>query len=241
MSILIVEDNPVNAIVLESFLQKGGYQTAVARNAQDALARIPNIQDLQLIITDLSMPEMDGLEFIANLRGVPATKYLPIIIVTAHSGVENVNRAKDLECAAYLVKPVDKNQLLNRVESLLKGQLPVLQDKHCVMNNLGVGTQEYDDLITAFAAQVATAIPIVVLEQAGSDEAISESLSLLLKELAESAAILGAVRFATLYSKLNGGSSITRPNCVEVLKALQELEFVLMAKSKPSLKPKALT
>ena len=108
MSILIVEDNPVNAIVLESFLQKGGYQTAVARNAQDALTQLQKIQDLQLIITDLSMPDMDGLEFIAILRGVPATKYLPIIIVTAHSGVGNVNRAKILSARLILSNPLIK-------------------------------------------------------------------------------------------------------------------------------------
>jgi hypothetical protein len=160
---------------------------------------------------------------------------------TAHSGVGTVSRAKDLECAAFLVKPVDKKQLLNRVEWLLKEQLPVLQDKHRVMNNLGVGTQEYDDLINAFAAQLGTVMPIVVLEQAESEEAISENLSRLLRDLAESAAILGADRFSTLYSRLKGKTSITRTNCVEALKALQELETVLMVKSQPSLKPEALT
>ena len=77
MSILIVEDNPINAMVLENFLAKGGYQTAVAKNARDALACLPQMKDLQLIITDLSMPEMDGLEFIAHLRGTPATKCFP--------------------------------------------------------------------------------------------------------------------------------------------------------------------
>ena len=77
MSILIVEDNPVNAMVIENFLPKGGYHTAVAKNARDALACLPQMKDLQLIITDLSMPEMDRLEFIAHLRGTAATQISP--------------------------------------------------------------------------------------------------------------------------------------------------------------------
>ena len=77
MSILIVEDNPINALVLENFLAKGGYHTAVAKNAQEALACLPQIKDLQLIITDLSMPEMGGLELITHLRRTPAMKDSP--------------------------------------------------------------------------------------------------------------------------------------------------------------------
>ena len=137
MSILIVEDNPINAMVLENFLAKGGYHTAVAKNAQEALACLPQMKDLQLIITDLSMPEMDGLELIAHLRRTPAMKDLPVIIVTGHASASTVERAKDLECAAFLVKPIDKIQLLNRVESLLNEHPPVLQDQQRMLQYHG--------------------------------------------------------------------------------------------------------
>ena len=89
MSILIVEDNPINALVLENFLAKGGYNTTVAKNAQEALACLPQIKDLQLIITDLSMPEMGGLELITHLRRTPAMKGLPVIIVTGYANAEH--------------------------------------------------------------------------------------------------------------------------------------------------------
>ena len=240
MSILIVEDNPLNALVLENFLQKGGYQTVVARSAKDALASLSNINDLQLIITDLNMPDMGGLEFIANLKGATAYKYLPIIVVSAHSDIGTVCSAKDLQCNAYIVKPVDRKQLLTRVELLLKGQSLVLQDKNHVMENLGVVAEKYDDLINAFLAQLGAAIPIMVLAQAESEEAIAENSSRVLEQLAESATILGANRFAMLYSRLKGQTSITRSDCVGVLKALQELDAALRVESKPSLKQEAL-
>ena len=234
MPILIVEDNPLNALVLENFLKKGGYQTVVARSAKDALANLSNINDLQLIITDLSMPDMGGLEFIANLKEATAYKYLPIIVVSAHSDIGTVCSAKDLQCNAYIVKPVDKKQLLTRVKLLLKCQSLVLQDKNHVMENLEVGAEKYDDLINALLEQLGAAIPIMVLAQAESGEAIAEDSSRLLEQLAESAAILGANRFSMLYSRLKGQTSITRSDCVGVLKVLQELDATLRAESKPS-------
>jgi DNA-binding response OmpR family regulator len=141
--------------------------------------------------------------------------------------VETVSKAKGLGCKDFLVKPVNKNQLLNRVESLLKGPPPVLQDKNHVMDKLGVGAEEYDNLINALVVQLGTAMPVIVLEQAESEEAISENASRLLKEIAESAAILGADTFSMLYSRLKAKTSITRSNCVETLKVLQELNTAL--------------
>ena len=63
MAILIVEDNPVNAKLLQLMLENHGYQTVSARNGADALARLAAQGPIELIITDYMMPEMDGLEF----------------------------------------------------------------------------------------------------------------------------------------------------------------------------------
>lgn len=230
MSILIVEDNPINAMVLENFLAKGGYHTVVATNAQDALAGLPQMKDLQLMITDLNMPEMDGLELIAHLRGTPATKSLPVIIVTGNASASSVGRAKDLECAAFLVKPIDKMQLLTRVESLLNDHPTDLQDPQRMMGIMGVEAHEYEELIKAFRPQVRLALSTVGVEQAESDEAISESASQRLKELAESAGILGADHFSRLYARLKGSTSITRRDCMELRQVLQELDSVLTAR-----------
>ena len=231
MSILIVEDNAVNALLLERFLKKGGYQTIVANNAIVALATLSSTHDVQLIITDLQMPEMNGLEFIAKVKGSAALKGLPVIVVSAQSDVGTVSRAGGLACDAFLVKPIEKEQLLKKVEQLINHDPPLLQDKECIMNNLGIGAEDYDSLLNTFAAQLGTAMPIVVLEQVESEEAISENLHRLLKELAESADILGADRFVRSYAKLKGGKSLTRSHYVAVFKALQELDSALTTNS----------
>ena len=69
---------------------------------------------------------------------------------------------------------------------------------------MGIGTHEYEELIKAFRAQVRIALSTMAVEQAESDEAISENASQRLKELAESAAILGADQFSALYARLKG-------------------------------------
>jgi CheY-like chemotaxis protein len=177
------------------------------------------------------MPEMNGLEFIAKVKGSAALKGLPVIVVSAQSDVGTVSRAGGLACDAFLVKPIEKEQLLKKVEQLINHDPPLLQDKECIMNNLGIGAEDYDSLLNTFAAQLGTAMPIVVLQQVESEEAISENLHRLLKELAESADILGADRFVRSYAKLKGGKSLTRSHYVAVFKALQELDSALTANS----------
>jgi CheY-like chemotaxis protein len=129
MSILIVEDNAVNALLLERFLKKGGYQTIVANNAIVALATLSCTHDVQLIITDLQMPEMNGLEFIAKVKGSAALKGLPVIVVSAQSDVGTVSRAGGLACDAFLVKPIEKEQLLKKVKQLINHDPPCCKTK----------------------------------------------------------------------------------------------------------------
>ena len=229
MSILIVEDNPVNARLLVLMLHAQGYQTVVARNGKEALASVAETPDIQLIITDYMMPEMDGLEFIEKVRALPTFHHVPIIVASAHADLETVKRVQGLQCDGFLVKPIDKQQLIKRVEHLVRSQPLVLLGKQITMDRLDIGLAEYNDLVKAFADQLAATIPIVVLEQGGLAEPISENLGRLLKELAESASMLGADKFVLLYSKSMGRGLPARSQCPSWLKALQELDTSLLA------------
>lgn len=229
MSILIVEDNPVNARLLALMLNAQGYQTVVARNGKEALASVAETHDIQLIITDYMMPEMDGLEFIEKVRALPAFNPVPIVVASAHADLETVKRVQGLQCDGFLVKPIDKKQLIKRVEHLMQSQPLVLLGKQIMMDRLDIGLEEYNDLIKAFADQLAAAIPIVVLEQGDSEEPVSQSLGRLLKELAESASMLGADKFVLLYSKDLERGMPARSQCFALLQVLQELEMALLA------------
>ena len=139
MSILIVEDNPVNARLLSLMLQEQGYQTVTAENGKEALKKVPEIPDTQLIITDYLMPEMDGLEFIVKVRALPTFNHAPILVASAHGDFETVKRVHDLRCDGFLLKPIDKGQLIKRVGQLMRSQSHELFGKNNAMEKWGLG------------------------------------------------------------------------------------------------------
>lgn len=235
MPILIVEDNAVSAKLAECLLQKAGYKTVVAQNGKEALANLPTIRNLQLIITDFMMPEMDGLEFIAKTKALPAYKDIPIIIVSAHHEVTTVRKARSLGCDCFLVKPVDKHQLLERVQHVLRDQPVVLREKAHIMNILKIAEEEYYDLVGMLTVQVSAALPIVILEQAESAEPVSGQLNHLLAELAESASLLGADKFSMLHSRLVEKTSLTRAQLPAITAVLHDLEAELATNASPYL------
>ena len=233
MAILIVEDNPVNAKLLQLMLENHGYQTVSARNGADALARLAAQGPIELIITDYMMPEMDGLELIGKVRALPTFKDIPIMMASAHSDIDTVSKVKSLGCDSFLVKPIHRKEFIKRVEHHIKESPVALRDKNYMMNKLNMDPAEYDSLASMFAAQLAAIMPNVVLEQGESEENVSENLGQLLKEVAESAAILGADKFMLLYAQYKGSNQPTRSQCPAILRSLQELDAALMVYVKP--------
>ena len=87
-----MEDNPVNAKVLEINLQKNGYQTILAQTAKDALEHLTCTPEIQLIISDIMMPEMDGLEFIKKVKEHSEWKNIPIIMCSPLADMKTVKK-----------------------------------------------------------------------------------------------------------------------------------------------------
>lgn len=234
MAILIVEDNPVNAQLVALILKANRYHTVLAQNGLEALTCLQGQEPIDLIITDFSMPGMNGLELLAKIKEMPAFNTIPVLISSAHTDLETVSHAKDIGCAGFLSKPVDQKLLLKKVSQLVKDEPRVLCSKKFVMNKLGISSEDYDSLASTLGAQLAATIPIVVLEQGDPNEPISANLAYQLKELAESAAILGADKFARVYERIRMIPVLTRAHCPILQHALQEVESALSAFLKPS-------
>lgn len=229
MAILIVEDNPVNAQLIALTLKAHSYHIVLARNGREALAALEGNEPIDLIITDFSMPEMDGMELVAKVRAMAAFNNIPILIASAHTDLETVTHAKNLGCNGFLSKPIEKQVLLKKVSQLVKDEPPVLRSKQYVMHKLGISPEEYDSLAIPFAAELAATIPIIVLEQGDPHEPISANLAQLLKELAESATVLGADKFSRVYERISKSPVLTRSHCPTLQHTLQELESALNA------------
>lgn len=115
--ILIVEDEPNLAELYRQVLQKAGFQVLVAENGQKALALLAQAH-VDLIITDLMMPTMDGFSFTQNLREVGYD--LPILVITAKDTFADKEKGFQLGIDDYMVKPINVQEMLWRVNALLR-------------------------------------------------------------------------------------------------------------------------
>ena len=99
-------------------LREAKFEVMEAENGQDALHKLDG-QKLDLIITDLNMPIMDGTTFIRKARALPATRYVPILLLTTESQAEKKQEAKAAGATGWIVKPFDPPKLLSVIAKVL--------------------------------------------------------------------------------------------------------------------------
>ncbi len=116
--ILIVDDDPNILKVFSLALSSNNYQTAVALNGFVAGISVMQFQP-DLIILDLIMPEIDGFEVCKRLKGDTKTSHIKIIVLTGYDTKENKKQAFEAGADMFLAKPVEKEDLLDSIESLL--------------------------------------------------------------------------------------------------------------------------
>lgn len=116
--ILLVEDNELNRDMLSRRLTKRGFDVSLAVDGLDGI-RLAAVDAPDLILMDMSLPEIDGWEATRRLKSAPATKHIPVIALTAHAMVRDRERALEAGCDDYDSKPVDLARLLSKIDALL--------------------------------------------------------------------------------------------------------------------------
>jgi putative two-component system response regulator len=117
-TILIVEDNDITRQGLQIILENGGYKALAASDGIEAL-KIMDVNKPDFILSDIAMPGMDGYEFYENIRKRPEWVAIPFVFLTARGGREEVQKGKMLGVEDYLVKPIDREELLATIRSRL--------------------------------------------------------------------------------------------------------------------------
>jgi chemosensory pili system protein ChpA (sensor histidine kinase/response regulator) len=100
-------------------LEKAGYRVKLASDGLEASEIVAQV-GCHLIITDLEMPRMNGYELLAHLRQAPATRRIPVLVVTSRAGAKHRERALKEGAAGFLTKPVQEDQLIATVTSLME-------------------------------------------------------------------------------------------------------------------------
>ena len=116
--ILLVEDNEMNRDMLSRRLQRKGYDVETAIDGKEGIEKATS-GGFDLVLMDMSLPEIDGWKVTRLLRKEPATKALPIIALTAHAMEGDREKALDAGCDDYDTKPIELPRLLSKIEALL--------------------------------------------------------------------------------------------------------------------------
>ncbi|NEZ64138.1 response regulator [Leptolyngbyaceae cyanobacterium CCMR0082] len=119
--VLLTEDNEANVITLSNYLQAKGYHLIIARNGEEAIS-LSKSQQPDVIIMDIQMPQMDGLEAIRHIRRDPALAHIPIIALTALAMEGDRDRCLEAGANEYLSKPVKLKQLDQLIQQLLSNR-----------------------------------------------------------------------------------------------------------------------
>jgi CheY-like chemotaxis protein len=116
--ILSVDDEPANLKLLENILVPRGYEVISVASGEDALQKIKALT-IDLILLDLMLPGMDGLQVSRKIKDNKKYRNIPIIMLTAHTGVESYIKSLSKEVFAYLQKPFETDELVRIVKSAL--------------------------------------------------------------------------------------------------------------------------
>ena len=117
--ILVVDDSAAIRQSITYVLQQGGYEVIEAKDGQDGLDTLTKMEVPDLIITDVNMPNLDGIGFIRRVREQIKFKFIPIVVLTTESQGDKMNEGKEAGATAWIVKPFNADKLLAVVKKVI--------------------------------------------------------------------------------------------------------------------------
>lgn len=123
MKILYVEDNDDNIYMLERRLTRNGFTVVIARDGEQGVA-MALAEQPDLILMDVSLPVLDGLEATRRIKAARGTRHIPVIALTANAMTGDREKALAAGCEDFEAKPVDLSRLLAKIQALAPGAPP---------------------------------------------------------------------------------------------------------------------
>lgn len=223
MNVLIVEDNQISATVLEHTLDKHGYDTITVQDGEQALTCLESHPEIDLVITDIVMPNADGVELVRRIKERDEWNDIPILVCTSLRP-ESANHRLAGQESKYLFKPIVASTLIQKVNEAFAQKRQVLQDPELTMTQIGIDSETIAEVLDKFSQAVSEAI--VRLENQ-VEVAAQEPMDL--KDLLEGAKLIRAERLSEILTSLeqcSNGEKLEmfrskRPFLLRQLKAMQ--------------------
>lgn len=119
-NILVVDDSESIRELISNTLENAGYSVTKGNNGVDGLSQIKKMGHVAMVITDLFMPEMDGIDMIRAIRNIEEFKYTPILMLTTESHMDKKVEAKKAGVTGWMVKPFEEEKLVKIVRKIIR-------------------------------------------------------------------------------------------------------------------------
>ena len=117
-TILIVEDNPINLKLIRDILNYQKFNVLEAIDGKTAVESVEtNYNTIDLILMDLQLPDISGLEVIKIIKALPEGQNTPIIVVSAHAMESDIKKCREAGCIDYITKPINIQEFINKINS----------------------------------------------------------------------------------------------------------------------------
>jgi two-component system chemotaxis response regulator CheY len=118
-TVFIVDDSVTILMSMEAILRKGGFTVAKAASGEEAMTKLQGGLKPNLIVTDIHMPGMNGIELIRKVRAMAGNQFVPILVVTTESQQAKRDEARAAKATGWLVKPVKPDDMMKVVKQIL--------------------------------------------------------------------------------------------------------------------------
>jgi two-component system chemotaxis response regulator CheY len=120
-TVLVVDDSSSVRQQVSMALERAGFAIVEAADGQEGLAMLDSNKNIDMVICDINMPNMNGLDMVEKVKGQPENKSLPIVMLTTEGQSSLVKRAKEAGALGWIVKPFSPGELVKTVERLTRG------------------------------------------------------------------------------------------------------------------------
>ena len=198
LKILILDDDKICRRVNSESLRRAGYDTVEAGSAKEAFDLLEKGEPIVLIITDIRMPEMSGLDFVARLRSDPALGKMPILICTSMDPKQWADQMEMFGISAYSPKPVNANHLRGKIANILQEEPWPLEETFRSLMRLDIPVEEYFACLDDLARQLDD---VTARSEDEAHPMTREELGFELEALAGAAQNLGAQRIGGVLTR----------------------------------------
>ncbi len=231
MGALVIEDNLVSQAICEAFLEKLDIEPFFAATGKEAYIQLENNSNvIQLIILDIMLPDISGLDLLYEFKNHPEWKSIPVIMCTGKSELATVRKAIELGCVHYVVKPISESAILPKICQLTGLNEKQKEMRACKNIQQILLNPDYKNAGRKYLMIVRNQIKILENQDFGNT---TEALIRSLGELKEGAALLGAKRVNSLVDNITAtgvtASNVINDDYLLLLGELKKCETILSA------------